>query len=210
MTLPIKTVNGGSIFIRDVANVRDGFAVQQNIVRQDGQRGALLTIEKAGSASTLAIVAGSSGGSSAHRCDTPRTARYATTLGSVDLCESFVQGVVREGLIAACANFHHDSGVPRQLAKHADHRVSIPLSILTSLLILSALGETINIMTLSGLALAVGFWSMMPRSRLRTWSGNSATGKDLHQGILDGHSRLPFRLWSRPSASASCLSRCSS
>ena len=56
--LPIKTVNGGTIFLKDVAHVRDGFAVQQNIVRQDGQRGALLTIEKTGTASTLAIVAG--------------------------------------------------------------------------------------------------------------------------------------------------------
>jgi multidrug efflux pump subunit AcrB len=82
--LPIKTVDGGSIFIRDVANVRDGFAVQQNIVRQDGQRGALLTIEKAGNASTLTIVAGI-------RAALPRIAATlppacdATTSRSVDL-----------------------------------------------------------------------------------------------------------------------------
>src|SRR6201994_4919873 len=100
--LPIKTVNNGTIFVHDVAHVRDGYAVQQNIVRQDGQRGALLTIEKAGSASTLAIVAGI-------RAALPRiAATVPTELVMRPLADQSIfvkaslNGVVREGLIAAC------------------------------------------------------------------------------------------------------------
>src|SRR5246500_5625526 len=184
--LPIKTVNGGAIFIRDVANVRDGFAVQQNIVRQDGQRGALLTIEKAGSASTLAIVAGI-------RAELPRIAStlppelVMRPLADQSIfVKASLNGVVREGLIAACLTSIMILVFIGSWRSTLIICVSIPLSILTSLLILSALGESINIMTLGGLALAVGVLVDDATVEIENMQRNVAMGKPLRQAILDG------------------------
>jgi CzcA family heavy metal efflux pump len=184
--LPVKTVNGGSIFIRDVANVRDGFAVQQNIVRQDGQRGALLTIEKTGSASTLAIVAGI-------RAELPRIAStlppelVMRPLADQSIfVKASLNGVVREGLIAACLTSIMILVFIGSWRSTLIICVSIPLSILTSLLILSALGESINIMTLGGLALAVGVLVDDATVEIENMQRNVAMGKELRQAILDG------------------------
>ncbi|WP_263416041.1 efflux RND transporter permease subunit [Terriglobus albidus] len=183
--LPVKTINGGSIFMRDVANVRDGFAVQQNIVRQDGQRGALLTIEKAGSASTLAIVAGV-------RSVLPRIAStLPPELVMRPLADQSVfvraslNGVLREGMIAACLTSIMILAFLGSWRSTLIICISIPLSILTSLLILSALGESINIMTLGGLALAVGVLVDDATVEIENMQRNVAMGKDLRQAILD-------------------------
>jgi CzcA family heavy metal efflux pump len=184
--LPIKTVNGGSIFIRDVANVRDGFAVQQNIVRQDGQRGALLTIEKTGSASTLAIVAGIRAALPRIAATLPKELVMRPLADQSIFVKASLNGVVREGLIAACLTSIMILVFIGSWRSTLIICVSIPLSILTSLLILSALGESINIMTLGGLALAVGVLVDDATVEIENMQRNIAMGKDLHQAILDG------------------------
>src|ERR1700756_5617334 len=184
--LPIKTVNGGSIFIRDVANVRDGFAVQQNIVRQDGQRGALLTIEKAGSASTLAIVAGIRAALPRIASTLPPELVMRPLADQSIFVKASLNGVVREGLIAACLTSIMILVFIGSWRSTLIICVSIPLSILTSLLILSALGESINIMTLGGLALAVGVLVDDATVEIENMQRNVAMGKELRQAILDG------------------------
>ena len=184
--LPVKTVNGGTVFLKDVAHVRDGFAVQQNVVRQDGQRGALLTIEKTGSASTLAIV-------SAVRAALPKIAATLppqlkmTPLSdqSVFVKASLV-GVLREGLIAASLTSIMILVFLGSWRSTLIICVSIALSVLTSLLILSALGQSINVMTLGGLALAVGVLVDDATVQIENMQRNLAMGKDLRQAILDG------------------------
>jgi multidrug efflux pump subunit AcrB len=153
---PIKVVGNSTVYVRDVAGIRNGFSPQTNIVRQDGQRGVLISILKAGNASTLDIVKGTK----------ELLPRVAATL-PVDLkiqplsdqsifVRAAISGVVREAVIAALL-----TGVMILLFLGSWRStliiaISIPLSILTSVIILSGLGETINIMTLGGLALAVG------------------------------------------------------
>jgi multidrug efflux pump subunit AcrB len=179
-------VNGGSIFIRDVANVRDGFAVQQNIVRQDGQRGALLTIEKAGSASTLAIVAGIRAALPRIAATLPAELVMRPLADQSIFVKASLNGVVREGLIAACLTSIMILVFIGSWRSTLIICVSIPLSILTSLLILSALGESINIMTLGGLALAVGVLVDDATVEIENMQRNVAMGKELQQAILDG------------------------
>src|ERR1700691_2460755 len=154
--LPVKIVGSSTIYLRDVANVRDGFAPQTNIVRQDGRRGALVSVLKAGNASTIDVVRGI-------RDLLPRVAQtLPPELKILPLADQSifvrgsVHGVIREAVIAACLT---DLMILRFAGSWTSTliiAISIPLSILTSVMILSFLGETINIMTLGGLALAVG------------------------------------------------------
>ena len=154
--LPVKVVGDSTIYLRDVANIRDGFAPQTNIVRQDGHRGALVSILKAGNASTINVVKGI-------RDLLPRVAQtLPPELKIVPLADQSifvrgaVSGVIREGVIAACLTGLMILLFLGSLRSTLIIAVSIPLSILTSVMILSFLGETINVMTLGGLALAVG------------------------------------------------------
>src|SRR5208337_2139839 len=158
--LPVKTSNLSTLYLRDVAHVRDGFAPQTNIVRQDGARGILMSIYKLGGSSTLTVVSGI-------KAMVQNAAKYLPPELSPQLSikalfdqslfvRASIEGVVREGIIAACLT------AVMILVFLGDWRptliiaVSIPLSIFVSVILLSALGETINIMTLGGLALAVG------------------------------------------------------
>ncbi len=184
--LPIKTVNGGTIFMHDVSHVRDGFAVQQNIVRQDGQRGVLLTIEKAGNASTLAIVAGIRAALPRIAATLPPELQMHPLSDQSVFVRASLNGVVREGLIAATLTSIMILVFLGSWRSTLIICVSIPLSILTSLLILSALGESINIMTLGGLALAVGVLVDDATVEIENMQRNVAMGKDLRQAILDG------------------------
>jgi len=154
--LPVKVVGESTIYLRDVANIRDGFAVQTNIVRQDGRRGALVTIYKAGNASTLDVVKGI-------RDVLPRAAQtLPPQLKIVPLADQSifvrgaVNGVIREAVIAACLTALMILLFLGSWRSTLIIAVSIPLSILTSVIVLGFLGETINTMTLGGLALAVG------------------------------------------------------
>ena len=154
--LPVKVVGDSTIYLRDVANIRDGFAPQTNIVRQDGHRGALVSILKAGNASTINVVKGI-------RDLLPRVAQtLPPELKIVPLADQSifvrgaVSGVIREGVIAACLTGLMILLFLGSWRSTLIIAVSIPLSILTSVMILGFLGETINVMTLGGLALAVG------------------------------------------------------
>src|ERR1700730_15381132 len=184
--LPVKTVNNGTIFVHDVAHVRDGFAVQQNIVRQNGQRGALLTIEKTGTASTLAIVAGVRAALPAIAATLPPELVMRPLADQSIFVKASLNGVVREGIIAAALTSIMILVFLGSWRSTLIICISIPLSILTSLLLLSALGETINIMTLGGLALAVGVLVDDATVEIENMQRNVAMGKPLRQAILDG------------------------
>src|SRR5216684_2542326 len=155
--LPVSTSSSGQvIYVRDVAHVRDGYAPQTNIVRTNGTRSALLQVEKSGSASTLAIIAQVKAMLPQIAAGLPKALGIQPVSDQSVFVSGAVSGVVREALIAAVL-----TGLMILLFL-ANWRatliiaVTIPLSILTSLIALSALGQTINIMTLGGLALAVG------------------------------------------------------
>jgi multidrug efflux pump subunit AcrB len=188
--MPVKTVNGATVYIHDVAHVRDGYAVQQNIVRQDGQRGVLLSIQKAGNASTLSIV-------SAVRAALPKIAAtlppqlvMRTLLDQSLFVRASLVGVIREGLIAGALTSILILVFLGSWRSTLIICVSIPLSILTSILILSALGETINIMTLGGLALAVGILVDDATVEIENIERQLGLGKDLRQAILDGAQQI--------------------
>ncbi len=154
--LPIRAVNGTTIYLHDVGSVRHGFAPQTNIVRQDGRRGSLLTVYKAGSASTLDIVTGVRKLLPTIKSALPNDLKIEPLSDQSIFVRAAISAVIREAIIAACltgAMILLFLGSWRSTLIIA---VSIPLSILSSILVLSALHETINIMTLGGLALAVG------------------------------------------------------
>jgi multidrug efflux pump subunit AcrB len=184
--LPIKTVNGAVIRVRDVAQVRDGYQPQQNIVRNDGVRGALLTVYKTGAASTLDVVTGI-------KQALPRVLRSVTA--DLDVKEfadqsifvrSAISGVVREGVIAAALTALMILLFLGSWRSTLIIALSIPLSVLTSIAILSALGETINLMTLGGLALAVGILVDDATVAIENIHRHMASGKTLDDAILDG------------------------
>jgi CzcA family heavy metal efflux pump len=188
--LPIKSLNGAVIYLHDVAHVRDGYAVQTNIVRQDGQRGVLLSIQKAGNASTLAIV-------SAVRALLPRiSASMPSNLVMRPLLDqslfvrASLQGVLREAVIAAGLTSILILVFLGSWRSTLIICISIPLSILTSVLILSALGETINIMTLGGLALAVGILVDDATVEIENIERQLGLNKELRQAILDGAQQI--------------------
>ena len=154
--LPIKTVNGATVYIKDVAQVRDGFSVQNNIVRTNGSRGVLITITRNGKASTLAIVNAVKAALPRILANVPPELKVVALADQSVFVRASIQGVVREALIAAGL-----TGLMILLFLGSWRStlivcISIPLSILTSLCLLSLLGQTINVMTLGGLALAVG------------------------------------------------------
>ena len=188
--LPVKTVNGTVIYIRDVAHVRDGFQVQTNIVRQDGQRGSLLSAYKTGSASTLDIVSQIRAALPRIAASLPPELRIQPLFDQSLFVRAAVEGVIKEAVIAACltaamillflGNWRHTVVIA----------ISIPLSILSAIIILSALGETINIMTLGGLALAVGILVDDATVTIENIDRNLEEGKELHEGILDGAAQI--------------------
>ncbi len=189
-SLPIKTQNGATIYIRDVAHVRDGYSPQTNIVRQDGLRGTLITIMRNGGASTLDIV----------RDVKDTVKRIAPTLpADLDIKALFDQslfvrasitGVLREALTAACLTAAMILLFLGNWRSTLIIAISIPLSILCSVITLSALGETMNIMTLGGLALAVGILVDDATVEIENIDRNLAQGKELKQAILDGASQI--------------------
>ncbi len=154
--LPIKTVNGATVYIRDVAYVSDGFSPQTNIVRMDGQRGVLLSVFKTGGSSTLDIVSQLRSLIPHIMPTLPPALRITQMFDQSVFVRAAVQGVIREALIAACLTALMILLFLGNWRSTLIIAISIPLSILVSICVLSALGETINIMTLGGLALAVG------------------------------------------------------
>ena len=154
--VPIKTIGSTTIYIKDVAWVRDGFPPQTNIVRVNGQRSVLLTIQKAGDASTLSVIAGIKALLPQIKTTVPPQLDIAPLADQSIFVRGAISGVVRETLIAACLTAFMILTFLGSWRSTVIIATSIPLAILTSIIVLSAIGETINIMTLGGLALAVG------------------------------------------------------
>jgi len=188
--LPVKVVGNSTIYLRDVAHVRDGFAPQTNVVRRDGSRGTLVTILKTGTASTLDVVAGI-------RALLPRVIQTLPPQLTVQpladqsiFVRAAVSGVIREAVIAACLTAAMILLFLGSWRSTLIIAVSIPLSILTSVITLSLLGETINIMTLGGLALAVGILVDDATVEVENINRNLDMGKPVIQAILDGAQQI--------------------
>ena len=188
--IPIKQVGSATIYLRDVAHVRNGFAPQTNIVRHDGLRGVLVTVLKAGSASTLDVVNGI-------RTILPRVAATLPPQLKIQpladqsiFVRAAISGVIREAVIAACLTGLMILIFLASWRSTLIIAVSIPLSILVSIIVLSALGETINIMTLGGLALAVGMLVDDATVEIENTNRNLDQGKEIRQAILDGASQI--------------------
>jgi CzcA family heavy metal efflux pump len=188
--LPVKVVNGAVVYLRDVAHVRDGFAVQTNLVRQDGRRSALLTVIKKGGASTLTIVKQLKNLLPTIRAAAPPGLEIKELFDQSLFVRAAITGVLVEGAIAACL-----TGLMILLFLGSWRSTlvvitSIPLSILTSLAILSAIGQTLNVMTLGGLALAVGILVDDATVEIENIHRNLGLGKRLVQAILDGAQQI--------------------
>ncbi len=184
--LPLKTVNGTTIYLRDVAMVRDGFNPQTNVVRRDGARGALITIMKSGAASTLDVV---------RRVKEQLPRVMSTVTPELEVREfadqslfvrAAISGVLKEGVIAAALTAIMILLFIGSWRSTIIIALSIPLSGLVSLAVLSALGETINLMTLGGLALAVGILVDDATVEIENVHRQMAMGKPLERAILDG------------------------
>jgi multidrug efflux pump subunit AcrB len=188
--LPIRVVNGAMIYVRDVAHVRDGNPPQTNIVRVDGQRSVMMSINKTGSASTLNIIKQVREKLDYVKGQLPPQARIDSLSDQSIFVRGAINGVVREALIAACLTAVMILVFLGSWRSTIIIAVSIPLSILCSLIVLSALGETINIMTLGGLALAVGILVDDATVAIENINRYLEQGKELEQAILDGSAQI--------------------
>jgi CzcA family heavy metal efflux pump len=188
--LPIKTVNGATIYMKEVAHVRDGFSPQTNVVRVNGQRGVLMSTYKTGGASTLDIVDRVKQVLANYAPSLPESLHVSTFFDQSLFVRASIQGVLREALIAACLTAVMILVFLGNWKSTLIIAVSIPLSILVSILMLSALGETINIMTLGGLALAVGILVDDATVEIENINRNLAMGKETVQAILDGAQQI--------------------
>jgi len=184
--LPIKSVGGTVIHVSDVAQVRDGYFPQQNIVRQDGVRSTLLSVFKNGSASTLSVAAGVKAAMANILKTVTSDIQVKQFADQSVFVKAAVSGVVREGVIAAALTALMILLFLGSWRSTLIIAVSIPLSVLSSLAILSLLGQTINIMTLGGLALAVGILVDDATVTIENVERHLASGEKLEDGILKG------------------------
>ena len=188
--LPIRSVNGAMIYIRDVATVRDGNPPQTNIVHVEGSRSVLMQVLKNGSVSTLAIIAGVKEKVAGLKEILPSNMNIAV-LGDQSLfISAAINGVVHEGIIAAALTSLMILIFLGSWRSTVIIAISIPLSILGSIAILSALGETLNIMTLGGLALAVGILVDDATVTIENINWHLEQGKDVETSIMDGAAQI--------------------
>jgi CzcA family heavy metal efflux pump len=188
--LPVKTSDGSTLYMRDVAHIRDGFSPQTNIVRQDGNRGALMSIFKNGNTSTLQIVSAIKAIVPLAAKSLPPELKISALFDQSLFVRASINGVLREALTAAALTavmillFLGDWRPTVVIA------ISIPLSIFCSIIALAAIGETLNIMTLGGLALAVGILVDDATVEIENIERNLAMGKEMRQAILDGAQQI--------------------
>ena len=188
--MPLRVVNGATVYLKDVAQVRDGYSVQTSIVRTNGRRGALLTVLRNGKASTLAVVNNVKAALPKILAGLPPALKVRQLFDQSIFVRAAINGVVREGVIAACL-----TGLMILLFLGSWRStiivcISIPLSILTSLIILNLLGQTINVMTLGGLALAVGILVDDATVEIENTHRNMAMRKPLVRAVLDGAQQI--------------------
>ena len=187
---PLKVVNNSPIYVRDIGHARNGFAPQTNIIRRDGQRGVLVSILKAGSASTLDVVQGIKNILPRVTATLPPQLKIQPLGDQSIFVRASVNGVIREAVIAACLTGIMILIFLGSWRSTLIIAISIPLSILTSILVLSALGETINIMTLGGLALAVGILVDDATVTIENIERFLEEGHELHEAILEGAAQI--------------------
>jgi multidrug efflux pump subunit AcrB len=188
--LPIKAVNGAVVYIRDVAHVRDGSPPQTNIVRVDGKRAIMMSIMKTGSSSTLDIIDHVRQKIDSMRGALPPELQINPLSDQSIFVRGAIDGVVREAIIAACLTAVMILVFLGSFRSTLIIAVSIPLSILCSLSMLYVLHETINIMTLGGLALAVGILVDDATVEIENINRNLESGKEIEQAILDGAAQI--------------------
>jgi CzcA family heavy metal efflux pump len=188
--LPVKTVGSTTTYIKDVAYVRDGYPPQTNIARVNGQRSIVMVILKNGNASTLNIISSVKSELPRAEAELPPQLKIVPVSDQSLFVEASISGVIREGVIAAALTGLMILLFLGSWRSTLIIAVSIPLSVLTSLIVLSALGETINIMTLGGLALAVGILVDDATVEVENINRNIDQGKEILQAILDGASQI--------------------
>ncbi|HLZ81921.1 MAG TPA: efflux RND transporter permease subunit, partial [Caulobacteraceae bacterium] len=188
--LPIKTVNGATIYIRDVAHVHDGSPPQRNVVRVDGRRSVLMTVLKSGATSTLAIVAGVKSLLPRIQETLPSSLKIIPLADQSLFVKAAVSGVVREGVIAASLTSLMILLFLGSWRSTLIIAVSIPLAVLSSIAALSALGQTLNVMTLGGLALAVGILVDDATVTIENINYHLEQGKPVRAAILDGGQQI--------------------
>jgi multidrug efflux pump subunit AcrB len=188
--MPLRVVNGATVYLKDVAQVRDGYSVQSSIVRTNGTRGALLTVMRNGQASTLAVVNNVKAAMPKILAGLPPALKVRELFDQSLFVRAAINGVVREGVIAAML-----TGLMILLFLGSWRStvivcISIPLSILASLICLSMLGQTTNVMTLGGLALAVGILVDDATVAIENIHRNMAMRKSLVRAVLDGSQQI--------------------
>jgi len=188
--MPIREVNGAMIYIRDVAQVRDGSEIQVSVVRNNGHRGIYLTMIKNGGVSTLSVVGQVKAMLPAIEATLPPDVKVQLLADQSIYVSAAVSGVIREGVIAACLTalmilIFLGSGRSTVIVA-----TSIPLSILTSIICLSLVGQTLNVMTLTGLALAVGILVDDATVAIENIHRNLQQGKDLLRAIVDASEQI--------------------
>src|ERR1700677_347909 len=188
--LPLRQVNGTTIYMHDVASVSDGSIPQTNIVRQDGRRGVLITVLKSGNASTLSVVGGILKLLPQIALTVPPELVMKPIGDQSVFVRASITGVVREAVIAAVLTGLMILLFLGSWRSTIIIAISIPLSILTSIIVLGMLGQTINIMTLGGLALAVGILVDDATVEIENVNRNLEEGKELRQAILDGAQQI--------------------
>src|ERR1700742_4830638 len=188
--LPIKTVNGAMVYIRDVAHVRDGNPPQTNIVHVDGNRSVLMMVLKAGATSTLDIIAGIKQKIIDVKGQLPDALRIGFVGDQSVFVRGAIAGVANEGVIAACLTSLMILLFLGSWRSTVIIAISIPLSIMGAIVMLSAIGETLNIMTLGGLALAVGILVDDATVTIENINYHLEQGKPVTQAILDGANQI--------------------
>jgi multidrug efflux pump subunit AcrB len=188
--VPIRDVNGTVVFVRDVANVRDGSSPQTNLVRMGGHHAVLMSVLKTGSASTLQIVESIKRLLPAIRSQVPQDLTIGVVGDQSIFVRAAVSGVVREGVIAAALTGLMILLFLGSVRSTLIITISIPLSVLASIICLSAIGETINIMTLGGLALAVGILVDDATVAIENINWHLEQGKEVEPAILDGAQQI--------------------
>jgi CzcA family heavy metal efflux pump len=189
-SIPLKQVNGTTIYLRDVASVSDGFQVQTNVVRQDGRRGVLISVLKNGNASTLDVVKGIRGLLPRVKLTLPPELTLTPLSDQSVFVRAAVEGVIREAIIAAVLTAIMILVFLGSWRSTIIIAISIPLSILTSIIVLSLMGETINTMTLGGLALAVGILVDDATVTIENIERFLEDGYPLREAILEGAAQI--------------------
>ena len=188
--LPVKVVNGTVVFMRDVAYVHDGSPPQTNVVQLDGRKGVLMSVLKIGSASTLDIISGIKARLPAIEATLPPGVNLKFVADQSDFVRSSVSAVVREGLIAATLTGFMILIFLGSWRSTLIITVSIPLAVLSSLTALSLLGQTINVMTLGGLALAVGILVDDATVTIENINRHMEHGEDILTAITKGANEI--------------------